>query len=323
MNYIKHFEELDFFKRLARSSKPEEIGREPIFGPKKEEPKKKEKDPNSKLRKEVLEWLNSDELKSKISAIEPSENLQPTLTFNREYLLKSIKSNNLLKDYIQDCKIHLNLKDFSFYIFISLKRDINNIYDIGRTKEGGLNYILGISTFLIQYSIIKTSTGYFAKNTDNLKINIGNIIDSIGRLLDKISDVISSMVDRQKEIQEKEKIRREQEEIEKKRLHQFASNLEEISDYLIELEDLAGGEKHCSKKIANHYMWFEYHIEKFKFYEGSVILNDTAVEVFKAVAYAKKQILEDVPECEVAIQFSNKLVKVWVKLLPPNLKKSN
>ena len=37
MEYIKYFEELDFFKKLSKSIKPSEIGREHIYNPKTKE----------------------------------------------------------------------------------------------------------------------------------------------------------------------------------------------------------------------------------------------------------------------------------------------
>jgi hypothetical protein len=326
--YIKKFEELDFFKKLARSAKPEKIGREPIYGG---EPKKKEPNPtNTKLGlfSQTIEWFNSDKLRNQISDVSPGRPNLINITLNNQFISNSIKSNNTLSGNIRNVTISLDMSEIqkkdrvnipcTYHLIINLNKDLNYIFDLGPTKTGNLDYKCGLREFKIGYSVLTTSEGNFTfSNINGIASGVNNIISDVGSILDKISDVILSIVSREKTRQHQEKIRQAEEAKEKVRLHEFASHLEEISDYLVELEDLAGGSKYFSKKVANYYMWFEYKIDNFKInHDGDIIINDTAVDVLKAVANAKKQIIEHIPECEVATKFTNGLVKVYIRIEP-------
>ena len=64
MEYIKYFEELDFFKKLSKSIKPSEIGREPIYNPKtKEEPIPEKPNPKQEIYTQTIKWLTDNKKK--------------------------------------------------------------------------------------------------------------------------------------------------------------------------------------------------------------------------------------------------------------------
>jgi hypothetical protein len=328
MNHIKQFEELDFFKRLIKSAKPEPIGREPMYGPDKKEPNKPQE---SSIVTEVVKWLTDNKDKLHVTNVETSSkgpnNIQWKIdvTIAKSFYLQSIKSEKF-KSNLKDCHLIFDLMDSTFKIVINLERDLKQIVNLGNTRRANLDYQSGIREFNIGYSKIETSETYYSKAQD-IKLIIEDKLKYIGTTINHISETILKIelreigrVERERKEKEeadrKEKIRRENEVKELKRLEEFHTHIDEVSDCLVELEDLAGGSKYFSKQVANYYMWFEYKIDGFLKHENSIIINDTSVDVLKAVANAKKQIVDIIPKCEVNVDFSNKHVKVWVVIQP-------
>jgi DNA-binding protein H-NS len=330
MKYLRQYEEAGFFKNIFKS-KPEKIGRDPLY----KNPSKVNQeitiDKGSEAHKIVIDYLNkqTDKLQDvKEVSRKPESKFAGhffvciTAKLNSGYL-QIINNTNLFKN-IKDCTIRFEIypsytkKEVKINWFIDI--DTNN--EITRESISLHNPINSITSVDIHQKKVNAIGITLSIRDNNIEESLNNVLNTIPYFFSKTSEKIIAY---NKSVKRKEEERKKQEEERKKReeiVNKFKSHMEDVEDYLIDLEDMSEGEVEKTfnqNHINDLTMVFKFKIDGLeKIGNNTFTVNQKIIDIFKSLNSARERIERKIPNSRVLIEFEKtNILYIYIKKLEP------
>jgi hypothetical protein len=241
-----------------------------------------------------------------------------TAKLKTAYLQTINNSNNLFSNNITDCTIRFEI--YPSYNKKSVK--IHWYIDVDVIK--GWAYNMMFNNPIQSLNSVTASNKNVVANGVVLSLEDNNIESSLHNILTVIPYFFSvtngKIIAYNLKVKRQEEERKIQEELRKKReerINIFKGYMEDVQDYLIDLEDMSEGEveKRFNDSGSFIAMVFTFKIDGIeKSNHGTFTVNQRIIDIFRSLNSARERIQRKIPDSKVTIEFGrNNIVCIYVK----------
>jgi hypothetical protein len=342
MKYLRQYEEAGWESKLKKilglkdTLEPSGLAKQSTKEPKEEPKEQKNWEDNitssgSNAPKILLDYLNkqTDKLED-IKEVTRKENgrysgmyfICITAKLKIPYLQTINNNNNLFNNNIKDCTIRFEIHPS--YNKKSVK--IHWYIDVDIIK--GWAYNMMFNSPIQSLNSVTASNKNLEANGVVLSLEDNNIESSLHNILNIIPYFFSvtngKIISYNLKVKKQEEERKIQEELRKKReerINIFKGYMEDVQDYLIDLEDMSEGkvEKsfNDSASIDHPTMFFKFKIDGIeKSNHGTFTVNQRIIDIFRSLNSARERIQRKIPDSKVTIEFGrNNIVCIYVELI--------